>query len=58
LPSTPQLQGDEFSHGLAHAKDYIGYQKEYHIFGSRIVPFVTPKRRFHVRYGSGADIEA
>jgi hypothetical protein len=56
LPST--LQGDEFSHGLAHAKDYIGYRKEYHIFGSRIVPFVTPKRRFHVRYGSGADIEA
>jgi hypothetical protein len=32
-------------HGLAHAKDYIGYGNEYDIFGSRIVPFVTPKRR-------------
>jgi hypothetical protein len=39
-------KNDEFPspHGLAHAKDYIGYTKKYHIFGSRIVPFVTPKR--------------
>jgi hypothetical protein len=38
---------DEFPspHGFAPAKDYIGSRNEYHIFGSRIVPFVTPKRR-------------
>jgi hypothetical protein len=31
--------------------------KDYHIFGSRIVPFVAPKRdRNHVRFGSEADI--
>src|SRR6516162_639746 len=31
--------------------------KDYHIFGSRIVPFVAPKRdRNHIRFGSKADI--
>src|SRR6516165_427222 len=32
--------------------------KDYHIFGSRIVPFVAPKRdRNHVRFGSKGDIQ-
>src|SRR5262249_12096065 len=30
--------------------------KDYHIFGPRIVPFVAPRHRNHVRFGSKADI--
>ena len=38
-------QRDEFPspHGFACAEDFVGYKKISH-FGSRIVPFVTPKR--------------
>jgi hypothetical protein len=54
---SPANKLDEFPspHGFARAEGYIGYRKEYHIFGLRIVPFLTPKRAgSHVRFGSKA----
>src|SRR5262249_55535488 len=49
---------DEFPspHGFAR-RGLNRVSEDYHIFGSRIVPFVAPKRdRNHVRFGSNADI--
>jgi hypothetical protein len=38
------------------AEDHIGYKEGYHIFGSRIVPLVTPSGATpHIRFGLKAD---
>jgi hypothetical protein len=49
---------DEFPspHGFAHAEDYIGYEKEYHIWIENCAVRYTQAVRCHVRFGSKADI--
>jgi hypothetical protein len=43
-------------HGFAPAEDYIGYEREYHIWIENCAVRYTQAPRCHVRFGSKADM--